>query len=262
VAKDNQDSVPGQKLAEQVAAKVEKQIMDLGWPVGQIIGSEQSLIEEHDVSRGVLREAVRLLEHHGTARMRRGPGGGLVVTAPDIRAVRRSAALYLRYWKVDVASLVAARTMLELNCIDLVAKRINDPSVSTRLSRVLEAEIGPSGGPASAKALRMFHFGLADLADNPAISLITEILMELQDEFTLEASKEEVPGGVRGRDAGESHRAHTAIYDALMAGDVALARSRMARHLGGVGRYTVGHDADQYGHDVDLATGTRDPGAE
>jgi len=234
----NENQTPaGPKLAEQIAEKIEQRIMELGWPIGQIIGSEQSLIEDFDVSRGVLREAIRLLEHHGTARMRRGPGGGLVVTAPDLRAVRRSAALYLRYWRVDVNSLVTARTTLELDCLDLVAKRMKDPAVAARLQRIIDSELDPDGPPASARALRAFHFGLADLADNPAISLFTEILMELQDEFTADA-------GVRERDAGESHRAHVAIHHALLAGDVELARSRMARHLGGVGRYTSSRNPD------------------
>jgi len=230
---------PNLKRAERVAEQIEQKIIDAGWPIGDVIGSEQSLSEEYDASRGVLREAVRLLEHHGTARMRRGPGGGLVVSAPDIRAVRRSAALYLRYWRVDVESLAEARIALELNCLDLVARRINDPSVASRLTRIIDAEVSPDGS-GSAKSLRLFHFALADLADNPAISLFTEILMELQDEFFAESRAAE--GGtdlLPAEDAHASHRAHIAIYDALIAGDVELAKTRMTRHLAGVARFTA-----------------------
>jgi len=227
------------KRAEQVAEKIEQKIIDAGWPVGDLVGSEQSLSEEYDASRGVLREAVRLLEHHGTAQMRRGPGGGLVVSAPDIRAVRRSAALYLRYWKVDVESLAEARIALELNCLDLVARRIKEPSVASRLSRIIDAEVAPEGSSIPTKTLRLFHFALADLADNPAISLFTEILMELHDEFFAESRAEADPSAVRSGDAASSHRAHVAIYEALLAGDVDLARARMTRHLTGVARYTA-----------------------
>lgn len=232
-------SSPNPKRAEQVAEQIEQKIIDAGWPIGDVIGSEQSLSEEYDASRGVLREAVRLLEHHGTAHMRRGPGGGLVVSAPDIRAVRRSAALYLRYWRVDVESLAEARIALELNCLDLVARRIHEPSVVSRLTRIIDAEIAPDGSSSSAKSLRLFHFALADLADNPAISLFTEILMELQEEFFAESRAGE--GGadlVSAEDAQASHRAHMAIYDALIAGDIALAKTRMTRHLTGVARFT------------------------
>ena len=50
---------------------------------GDLVGTEPELIEREGVSRALLREAVRLLEHHHIARMRRGPGGGLFVMAPE-----------------------------------------------------------------------------------------------------------------------------------------------------------------------------------
>lgn len=241
MVRNNHGTPAAPKRAEQVAEKIEQKIIEMGWPVGETIGSEQSLIEEYDASRGVLREAVRLLEHHGTAQMRRGPGGGLVVASPDIRAVRRSAALYLRYWRVDVDRLAEARIALELDCLNLVAKRIKDPTVAATLSRMLEAEVADAEGTASARTLRLFHFALADLADNPAIRLFSEILMELQDEFLLESRPEGVQG-IAPHGAGESHRAHVAIYEALMSGDIELARARMTRHLTGIAKYTVEPD--------------------
>jgi DNA-binding FadR family transcriptional regulator len=237
----NTGAATNPKRAEQVAEKIEQKIIELDWPVGEIIGSEQSLIEEYSASRGVLREAVRLLEHHGTAQMRRGPGGGLVVASPDIRAVRRSAALYLRYWRVDVQGLAEARIALELNCLDLVARRIKDPSVASRLARILDAEIEDSGAVVSAKSLRLFHFALADLANNPAVSLFTEILMELHDEFLAESRPDHSADEVEALSADKSHTAHVAIYKALLDGNLELARSRMSRHLTGVAKYTVGN---------------------
>jgi DNA-binding FadR family transcriptional regulator len=49
------------------------------------------------VSRAVLREALRLVQHHQVARMRRGPGGGLFVTAPDAAPATRAMVIYLDY---------------------------------------------------------------------------------------------------------------------------------------------------------------------
>src|SRR5487761_879245 len=71
------------KLAESAARRLEAEIAEVGWPVGQILGSEPELIERLGVSRAIFREAVRLLEQDNVASMRRGPGGGLIVTAPD-----------------------------------------------------------------------------------------------------------------------------------------------------------------------------------
>jgi DNA-binding FadR family transcriptional regulator len=73
----------GSKLAALTARRIEDEIIARRWPIGEVIGSEADLMARYEVSRAVLREAVRLVEHHGAARMRRGPSGGLVVQAPS-----------------------------------------------------------------------------------------------------------------------------------------------------------------------------------
>ncbi|WP_236791962.1 FadR/GntR family transcriptional regulator [Amycolatopsis sp. GM8] len=229
------------KRAELIAEEIESRIVDAGWPIGQIIGSETSLIDEFEVSRGVLREAVRLLEHHSTAYMRRGPGGGLVVTAPEAGAVRRAAALYLRYRRADVNTLVEARRVLELNCLDLVAQRIRDPQVVTRLGRVLDAEVGATKAAGSTRYLRGFHLELASLSGNPAIGLFAEILMELQSDFTDEPRRAPTDQAALAKDANASHRAHRAIYRALIEGDPDRARSAMSKHLTAISTWTAEH---------------------
>ena len=70
------NAIAAPKLATVVARSIENQVVALGWPVGEVLGSEAELLERFGVSRAVLREAVRIVEHTGAARMRRGPGGG------------------------------------------------------------------------------------------------------------------------------------------------------------------------------------------
>lgn len=215
-----------QKRAEQVARAMEDRIVDLGWPVGQLIGSEQSLMAEHDASRGVLREAVRLLEHHGTARMRRGPGGGLVVEAPSAHAVRRSASLLLQYQRTDPASLVDARTALELTCFDIVADRFGDPLVSGHLLAAIQSE-------ASTSALDPgigFHATLIRQTGNKPLALFAQTLIEMQGEALGDFGAPQDPEFLL-LDRGACQHDHEAIYDALASGDRSRARERFERHL-------------------------------
>ena len=66
-------------------------------------------------ARAVFREAVRLLEQDGVAQMRRGPGGGLVVTAPRASSVARAAALHLQFFGAGADGTHSKRwTALEL----------------------------------------------------------------------------------------------------------------------------------------------------
>src|SRR4051812_32028391 len=69
-------AIKAPKLASVVAQRIEDDIVASGWPEGQVLGSETDLLERFGVSRAVVREAVRIIEHTGAARMRRGPGGG------------------------------------------------------------------------------------------------------------------------------------------------------------------------------------------
>lgn len=212
------------KRAEQVARAIEDRIVDLGWPVGRLIGSEQSLMAEHDASRGVLREAVRLLEHHGTARMRRGPGGGLVVQAPSAHAVKRSAALLLQYRKTDLTDLLAARAAIELTCLELVMDRMpSDPMIGGRLLATLQAEAMQPGYPGS------FHVALVRQSGNPVLTLFAETVIELHAEAMGEQDAADPEHAVL--DPATCMADHSAILDALTAGDRDGARAALADHL-------------------------------
>ena len=79
------------------------------------------------MSRAVLREAVRLLEFHSVAQMRRGPGGGLVVAEPQAQASIDTIALYLQYRKPNREDLRCVRDAIEIDNVAKVVKRRAEP---------------------------------------------------------------------------------------------------------------------------------------
>jgi DNA-binding FadR family transcriptional regulator len=227
------DSRPSQKLAEVISEKIELRIIDAGWPVGTVMGSEADLLNEYGVSRAVLREAVRLLEHHHVAHMRRGPGGGLVVTEPDPQAVTRAAAVFLRYRQVSPAQLFDARIALELTAVREAAERIDEAGVA-KLRAVLDHENEFLQGDSDA-TVHDFHIVVAELSGNPAIHLFTDVLTQLSAAgfmgtaalYDKTAVRRKSPKG----EIEEVHSAHAAIAEAIIAGDAALAQHRNQRHL-------------------------------
>ena len=114
------------KRAEQVASVIRADIMARGWPVGEVLGAEPELIDRYGVSRAVLREAVRIVEFLGVARMRQGPGGGLVVTAPDATAVTTAALVYFAFDQVKLEEVLGARRIIEETAVELAATRATD----------------------------------------------------------------------------------------------------------------------------------------
>ncbi|GAA0556137.1 FadR/GntR family transcriptional regulator [Actinomadura livida] len=226
---------PGAKLSEMVAARIQDTIAADGWPVGASLGSEAELLERYGIGRAVLREAVRLLEHHGVARMRRGPGGGLLVTAPDPAASIDSMALYLGYRRAGAEHLRAVREAIEFGALGPVTARHGEPGIAERLEAAVRGRASgrASGGDGAPPAT--FHDELVHLAGNPVLSLFVRILAELrsrQDGAPRPGPAARTPAdpAASGRAAGRE-RAHREIVAAILAGDESLARHRMRRDL-------------------------------
>lgn len=220
----------GRRLAEMVAARIEKDIVDGGWRTGTILGSEPELIERYGVSRAVFREAVRLVEHQQLASMRRGPGGGLVVTEPDPGVVRHAARVYLRRADVTREQLFEARTALELAGVVTAADRLDEDGIA-RLTEALDTERELVAEGVTLGHARNLHSVIAELTGNPAISLFVEVLTQLDEEMVQQRWTTEAPDVDTTARASASHEAHEAIVAAIIAGDAPLAQHRMRRHL-------------------------------
>jgi DNA-binding FadR family transcriptional regulator len=218
------------KLGQRIAGQIESDIRRNGWPVGEILGSEAQLIERFGVSRAALREAVRILESHHVARMRRGPNGGLIVTAPDMAAVQASAALFLDYARVSQDDLFEVRSALELACIRQVVERL-DETIIERLRSAVATEASQLAEFGISASLPDLHVLIAEASGNPALWLFVDVLTRL----TQQGASRNVPNTAGLAD--ELHRTHAGIVDAIIEGDVGLAQHRMSRHLRSVASY-------------------------
>ncbi len=217
------------KLAEQVAAQIEGRIVEMGWPVGQVLGSEAGLAEQYGISRAVMREATRILEHHLVVSSRRGTGGGLVVVAPDMEAVLPPMAMFLDYQGVSPAQLFESRSVIELAAVELAATRIDEEG-SVRLREALKDEEAELTDPHKYLLSHELHVLIAELSGNPSLRLFVAALTKLSSSHaqTKFATVKRPRALEIGRDIG---RAHRRIVDAVVSGDAALARKRMLSHL-------------------------------
>jgi len=218
---------PRAKLAEVVAARIHDDIAARGWQIGSVLGSEADLLARYEISRAVLREAVRLLEYHSVARMRRGPGGGLIVAEPEPQASIDTMALFLEYQGVTADDLRIVRDAIELGTVARVTTRHaegNDEVAERLAAAVRWATEGPADEPRKAD---LFHSELAQLAGNPVLSLFLRIMTELFRRHAA-GTDQPLPGD---RAAEEVQHVHQRILDAILQGDAGIARHRMRRHL-------------------------------
>ena len=213
------------KRGQRLAFAILQEIADAGWPVGELLGSERSLMERYGVSRAVLREAVRVLEHHQVARMRRGPGGGLFVARPGVAATTEAVALYLHRLSITPAQLFEVRIAIELAGLERGVQRLGGDDVSA-LEAALDAERS-----ASADALRDLAHGvhavLAEASGNRVLELLALVLLQLTRIHQGPTPRREIEPAA----AADLARVHERIVEAVVDGDVELARLRMRRHL-------------------------------
>jgi DNA-binding FadR family transcriptional regulator len=223
---------PDGKLAEVLAATIGDDIAAKGWQVGSVFGTETELLQRYRVSRAVLREAVRLLEHHAIAQMRRGPGGGLVVTKPEAQASIDTIAVYLQYRQPSREDFRCVRDAIEIDSVSkVVAKVVKRRSESEMLAFLntqgaCHAETADDVRSAAVEEFR-FHVGLAQLAGNAPLDLFLRIIVEL---FRRHWSTTEQGLPARS-DVVAVERAHLRILEAIGDGDDSLARYRIRRHL-------------------------------
>jgi DNA-binding FadR family transcriptional regulator len=183
-------------------------------------------MERHDVSRAVLREAVRVLEHHQVARMRRGPGGGLFVAEPGVEAVTEAVALQIDRLGIKPVHLFEVRSAVEMTVLDLVLKTL-DGAGEARLADALKAEREAT----TAEFVVMghdLHGVLAEVAGNRVLELLTLVLVRLARIHSSPPAGRSVTDPVP---TGDVIHVHGRIVEAILARDHELARHRMRRHL-------------------------------
>jgi len=218
------------KLGENVARQLFAEITDAGWPVGESLGSQPGLMVRFDIGRAALREAVRVLEHHQIARMRRGPGGGLFVTEPTAEAATVAIAMNLDRQGIKPVHLFEVRQIVEMTVLDKVIAQFDD-EISEKLHAVLEAEHKMSRSEFAVVG-HDFHTALAEVSGNRVLALLTDVLVFVSRSHG--AVPEDAVGPLPTEEVMHTHHA---IVSAIAARDADLARHRMRRHLGALVRW-------------------------
>src|ERR1700744_4790390 len=72
--KMNQNLIPRKSLADEVAAKLQEQILKGGYKVNQKLPVEAELMKSFGVGRSTIREAVKILVNSGFLRVQQGIG--------------------------------------------------------------------------------------------------------------------------------------------------------------------------------------------
>jgi len=218
---------PNRRAAEAIARAIELDIIAADLESGSRIGSEAELMEKYCASRGVIREAVTLVESRMLARTKRGVGGGLVVAEPDARVVVDVASLVLARQRASVAEVHEIRIPIEVLALRKAMARLDDEAVELLKSEI-HRELGP--GEDIATASQRFHTILAELSGNKVLQLFVPIVTALVEEMWTQPNPCLT---LHEREQRWSHASssHAGIIEAMLAGRTDLAAALLQVHL-------------------------------
>ncbi|MEU5429076.1 FCD domain-containing protein [Streptomyces olivoreticuli] len=200
------------------------QIVRLGLvPEGERLPSERELAERLRISRVTLREALKVLQDQGLVESRRGRYGGTFVRArPATAAGERAGAARA---EVDVEDTLRFREVLEVGAAGLCAAHCLDEEQAARLRAALDAT--HDAPLAEYRRLdTLFHLTLAELSGSPTLAAQYAAVRATVNELL-----DRIPLLVRNLE--HSQLQHTALVDAVLAGDAEAAREVMREHCCG-----------------------------
>jgi GntR family transcriptional regulator, transcriptional repressor for pyruvate dehydrogenase complex len=213
------------KLAESLARDIAERIFADGLQPGERLPSERALLEELEVSRGTLREALRMLEAHGLIRVRPGSAGGAVITSMDARDFNRVSSLHFKAHQATSRDIWQARVTIEPLLARLAAEQLGDEA-RTRLTALVEyaGGIEITNDQDYLQVGSLVHREIAAACGNPVLDLFARSLGEMTAYM---ASGAVFPAALRG----SAHREHKAILKAILAGNAKRAESLMLTHM-------------------------------
>ena len=97
---------------DQMIATIEEDIFSGRIKCGEKLPTERQLRDQSGLSRGSVREALRVLEQRGLVEIRKGPWGGAFVSKLSVGKVSRTLADFMRQ-----ADIAAQNNMIRIKCI-------------------------------------------------------------------------------------------------------------------------------------------------
>lgn len=235
--KFDQEPVRVQKTHQVVAERLRRQIVRGQLEVGARLPPEEELTATYGIARTTLREALRVLESQGLVTIRRGRGGGPVVTAPDAAPLAQALAVKLQLQGATVGDLDEARQLLESQIAIRLAKDHTDDDLAALRKVVADAsDAAEANDPvAFGDAAAAFHRTLAERAWNTTMSMLSLLLAQLVDTYYRAGAER-----ADQRDMRRACRSYGTFIDLIAAGDADGAqehwRKLMSYTISGIGR--------------------------
>ncbi|WP_051208468.1 FadR/GntR family transcriptional regulator [Propionicicella superfundia] len=217
----------GAKAYEVVLQHIEAGILDATYRAGDRLPPERDLAAQLGVSRAAVREAMRVLQAQGLITATTGRGGGTHITPSRRDALAHILRLHLAVTGAEFSELTETRIALE-RASAAAAARAATPERIAPLRELVAAMAAAASVDAFTVIDTEFHVAIArcgqsDLIGDLTVAIRRALATPIRD---AQVRMDDWPG-FRTRLIAE----HTAILDAIAAGDADRAVTEMNAHI-------------------------------
>ncbi len=222
---------PRRSRPARVADEIKQWVVERDLKRGDKLPSEGEMITLFAVSKGTVREAMRILEAQGLIQTRTGPGGGSFVGQVSADRARSLLANYFYFQNLSIADIYQMRKVLEPELAASLAGRLTTAQLN-ELQALAERFPEPAQNAEEEKqqhiASLTFHSRLADFADNKLLGFVISFMARILTDLTVYRRLYEKPNlelWRRGRHYQQS------LVEALREGNQTEARHIMVSHM-------------------------------
>ncbi|HUT72253.1 MAG TPA: FadR/GntR family transcriptional regulator [Desulfatiglandales bacterium] len=174
------------RYSEQIADLIQDKILRDHLEIGTSLPSEKDLSLEFQVSRSVIREALRMLEVSGLVKIKKGPSGGIFVSNGFHKPITNSLNNLITLGDVTIDHLFDVRLLIEPHIAMEAALNAKNEHVK-KLKELIDDSSNHQDDPIHLKRNNLkFHLLVAKASGNPVLSLLLESVIELLVKTTLD----------------------------------------------------------------------------
>jgi len=217
-----------QSAVDIVLNKMKELILTGVLKPGELIPSENDLAREMSVSRGSVREAMKILASFGVVEIKRGDG---TYIAKSINKEAFNPLLFsLVMENCNMESVMELREVIEVSVVKLIIKRADEADFA-EVRQILEdmkneIELGLMDSDRTFEYELRFHSALGRATHNPLVCKIYDFVMEF-----FSPKIKSTTGEVSTNDGRSTLRIHQRILDALLARDYQKAEAAIITSL-------------------------------
>jgi DNA-binding FadR family transcriptional regulator len=210
------------RVSQEVCGQLKQSILQGQFKAGDRLPSERDLVEEFQVSRVAIREALRALENSGFIVTRQGVNGGAYVTELTFGQIANAFLDLFLADKISIPELYQVRLLVEPEIARSAALAVT-PEYAQRLKEAMQLEELPTTSLLQDIEMKTaVHYILGEMCGNRFFEAILRSSMKLTHRIIEVVSPEPYnlhPAGM-----------HRPIVEAVLAGDPEAAYSVMKKH--------------------------------